>query len=273
MISVFQVFIIFSNLVFSQPGNPLEIVYVANEGFLISSGNQKVIIDGIFKAEFNWCVTPSDEILAKISMSSPPFDDVDLVLFTHHHVDHFSAPHTIHHLKQNPDGITIATLQTLDLLQNETDLQSIVGQVRAITPQQGKIEKYSYNGIEITILGARHSPYYEDDGTNRHENVQQNGYLIHIGDKTLLHLGDASVGFMHDIIDNFKLDKASIDIMFYQCDGRPESIGYIQNVIKPKTIVAMHLHPSRFDIMEPYLKRDYPQAFFFRELMEKRTFN
>ncbi len=257
---------------FCQSNTNLEVTYVANEGFLISSGEQKIMFDALFKVEADWCISPSDSILENMTKAQEPFNDVDLILFSHHHVDHFSAPITIEYLKSNKTVKAVVTQQAVDLLKKESEFNSVINRVEEITPEQGTSTGYTCNGIEIKVLGTRHSPYFEENGTNRHEKVQQNGYLLKIGGKTILHLGDASIGFMRDIVDNFNLGKEKIDIMFYQCDARRESIDYIQNVIKPNVIVAMHLIPSRFEKIKKPLEIDYPNAFFFREPMEKRIF-
>ena len=62
--------------------------------------------------------------------------------------------------------------------------------------RQGTVAKFGYKGIEVAVLGTRHSPYREAGGSGRHAGVQQNGYLVKLGGKTILHLGDASVGLI-----------------------------------------------------------------------------
>ena len=49
LITTLLVLILFMDTGYSQSTDELEVIYVANEGFLISSGDQKIIIDaGIF---------------------------------------------------------------------------------------------------------------------------------------------------------------------------------------------------------------------------------
>ncbi len=255
-----------------RSGNELEVTYVANEGFLISSAGRKIMIDAVFKAETDWCVTPSDSTLERMIKGEAPFDGVSLILFTHHHIDHFSAPLTAGVVKANPGARAVLTGQTLDLLAKEGGFPAVRDRVIALSPRPGAVEKISFGGIDVSVLGMRHSPFREEDGSDRHAGVQHNGYLITIGGKTILHLGDARVGRMRDILDGFRLTDQKIDILFYQCDGQKESIDFIRNQIKPGKIVAMHLHPSSYDAIAGFLSVDYPQAFFFKELMEKRIF-
>jgi len=58
------------------PRKAIDITYIANEGFLISSRDSKVLIDGIFTEGFGRFQTPTAETLAKESQASPPFDNI-----------------------------------------------------------------------------------------------------------------------------------------------------------------------------------------------------
>ena len=61
----------------------LKVTYIANEGFLISSANKKVLIDALFGSGYSHYLTPSEEIHKKMVNAQPPFNDVDLVLVIH----------------------------------------------------------------------------------------------------------------------------------------------------------------------------------------------
>lgn len=255
-----------------RSGSGIEVTYVANEGFLISSGGRKILMDAVFKAETDWCVTPSDATLGRMTGGEAPFDGVSLILITHHHTDHFSAPLTIGVLKANPAARAVLTGQALELLAKEDGFPAVRERVIAPTPRPGAVEKISVKGIDVSVLGMRHSPFREEDGSDRHAGVEHNGYLITMDGMTILHLGDARVAHMSDILDGFRLTDHKIDILFYQCDGQRESIDFIRNQLKPENIVAMHLHPSSFETIAPFLSAYYPEAFFFKELMEKNFF-
>ena len=45
----------------------MEIMYIANDGFLIRASNKKILIDALFgRFESDWCVVPSREVIGKL---------------------------------------------------------------------------------------------------------------------------------------------------------------------------------------------------------------
>ncbi|UCG51856.1 MAG: hypothetical protein JSW58_17100, partial [Candidatus Latescibacterota bacterium] len=56
----------------------VEITYVANEGFLVSTDTQKILIDALFDEGFGRYLTPSLLTRRKLTRAKPPFDNVDL---------------------------------------------------------------------------------------------------------------------------------------------------------------------------------------------------
>jgi hypothetical protein len=57
--------------------SPLDVTYIANEGFLIQAGGKKVLVDALFNDEFFF--TPSPELLAQMTRGSGSFADVNLL--------------------------------------------------------------------------------------------------------------------------------------------------------------------------------------------------
>jgi L-ascorbate metabolism protein UlaG (beta-lactamase superfamily) len=69
--------------------NAPQITYVANEGFLIQAGGKKVLVDALFEGTKDY-LAPSQELLTRMTEGSGPFADVDILLVTHPHDDHFN---------------------------------------------------------------------------------------------------------------------------------------------------------------------------------------
>lgn len=93
----------------------VEITYVGNEGFLIAVGDKKILVDALFQT-FPPSPTLSPEVVELMQNARPPFDDVDLVLATHSHHDHFHAGMVWQHLQNNPQALFVSTREAVDLL-------------------------------------------------------------------------------------------------------------------------------------------------------------
>src|SRR5687768_3392502 len=65
------------------------ITFLANEGVMLSAGGKKVLIDGLFLKYQSGFALPADSTQRALQSARPPFDNVDLILATHRHGDHF----------------------------------------------------------------------------------------------------------------------------------------------------------------------------------------
>jgi glyoxylase-like metal-dependent hydrolase (beta-lactamase superfamily II) len=88
--------------------DPLVLNYVANMGVLLSSGDSKVLIDTLFDKTHPSSRTPAPETIESIMKGEQPFKDVDLVLVTHNHPDHFDAALAVRYLEIRPEPILVA---------------------------------------------------------------------------------------------------------------------------------------------------------------------
>ncbi|MCP4653821.1 MAG: MBL fold metallo-hydrolase, partial [bacterium] len=80
----------------------------ANEGVLIETGGKKILVDALFREPNPAYAAPPKEVLEKLETAQPPFDDVDLILATHNHGDHFDARSVVRHLRHNPRAVFLA---------------------------------------------------------------------------------------------------------------------------------------------------------------------
>jgi L-ascorbate metabolism protein UlaG (beta-lactamase superfamily) len=89
----------------------LQVTYVANEGFLIASGEDKVLIDALQSGGIEEYLAPSPSTLDELQRARGSFRGVDLVLVSHRHVDHFDPAVVARHVESNADARLISTSQ------------------------------------------------------------------------------------------------------------------------------------------------------------------
>ena len=95
-------------------GNAPTVTYIANEGFLIEAAGKKVLVDALFDSGFGTYLSPPQEALAQMTGAREPFADVDLLLVTHPHGDHFNPKLVVEFLRNQARCRLIAHTQTVD---------------------------------------------------------------------------------------------------------------------------------------------------------------
>jgi len=251
------------------------VTYLANEGFLIESQGKKILIDGIFDDKtINYADVPSDELLSSITSSNSPFNDVDVLLVTHMHRDHFSSIPVGKHLLNNSQAILICNSQTAEKFESEfPDYDKISSQVIISSPELEKTTNLNVNGISITTFGLLHSTYFvkDDKGNEKdlHAKIKVNGYLVEIGDFSFMHTGDTLFPQHTSFFENFELDKKDLDVLFL-FGPDDESRRIVNEHMKPNEIILMHLPAEKSVVNEYYspLKQIWDNVQFLTEPME-----
>jgi len=95
----------------------VKVHYVANVGFLIEAGSKKILIDAPFDdPTIDYCHVPDQAMLDRIGDSVAPFDDLDLILVTHGHRDHFAPGQVLRHLASDPGCLVAGPPQAIERL-------------------------------------------------------------------------------------------------------------------------------------------------------------
>jgi L-ascorbate metabolism protein UlaG (beta-lactamase superfamily) len=163
---------------------PLELNYVANMGVLVSSGDFKVLMDGLFSKPNPVYRAPSPETIKSMIKGEAPFDGIDLVLVTHNHSDHFDPALAVRYLEERPLPILVAPSDAVEVMRKASrDWPEIAQRVIAINLNVGENTKRDVACIPLTIVRTLH-------GTTK---VPMNlMYLIEVNGWGVFHEGDSS---------------------------------------------------------------------------------
>ena len=101
----------------------IEILYVANEGVLISSREKRILIDGLHREYGRDYAFLPDKEREKIEAAKPPFDNIDLILVSHMHGDHFHPESVGLHLKHDAKAMLVSSQQVVDEVVSDRDVQ------------------------------------------------------------------------------------------------------------------------------------------------------
>jgi L-ascorbate metabolism protein UlaG (beta-lactamase superfamily) len=152
--------------------------YLANEGVLVTGGDIAVVIDGLFGDGLpEYPVVPA-AIRDSLEGALGRFGDIDLVLVTHRHDDHFDPAAVTRHLEANPEAVLIAPGDAVAAFAPD-QLERYGERVQPLDLPPGSHVRLDMGGFAVEALGLAHAE------------IGHVGYRIELPGLTVLHLGDA----------------------------------------------------------------------------------
>ena len=220
----------------SDPDQEVEIQFLANEGFLISSGETQILIDGAFKKEFDYLDVLAESGLNEFKNAEGKFSSLDIILATHLHGDHFNAELIGNHLSKNTYSTFLGPNETVkNFKANFEAFGSISNRVMSESPEPNSTNEISINGTSINVIRTYHS------GNAPWNLAENNGYLINIGGRSILHLGDAKID--SSLVHQLAKTSTNVDLVIlpYWSLQTTEVLDMIYEQLKPKQILIAHI--------------------------------
>jgi L-ascorbate metabolism protein UlaG (beta-lactamase superfamily) len=220
------------------------------DGIIIDSGGARIMIDGLFNDPWG---TNHPKILKAMQEAAPPYDNLVLILVTHHHADHFDAEITVQHMIHNPDALLLSTDMVVDLLEEEAGFDQIEDRVTGLHAVPGMHEVIGIAGVEIEVIYLSHGNL---------EEMPNFGYLFTLAGKTYFHTGDVVLDDepLSTFID-YGLSERGIDFAFvpYFMLTRQNYFPYATEGITPEFLVPVHV--SSADKQRGYLFNTIEEEF------------
>ena len=143
-----------SSISMMQTASPTQttVPYVGNSGFLVTIEEKKILIDGIFTGFAIEYIQPP-EIKEMIANAQPPFDNIDLILVTHTHDDHFNSLRVANYLVKNPGTVVISTPEAADMFLLGPELKD---RVTSISLKSSESRELSVNGMRVVAYDISH---------------------------------------------------------------------------------------------------------------------
>ena len=249
----------------AAPSGDLAITYVANEGVLLESGGVRVLIDGLFRpTDPTYARVPADRRV-DLERAAPPWADIDVVLVSHRHRDHFDPEAVSEYLVHAYHAELVSSQEVVAELERAatSHWELIRDRVLALSWQPGRSEEVRVHGVAIHLLGLSH-------GSGAVATVQNFGHVVELGSWRLLHLGDA-VATEASLAPFHLGDGAGIDVAFvpwwYLADEA--QLAAVQRLVAPRRIVFVHVGPSE-EAEAVRLAARVPDAVVFRRVLEDK---
>ncbi len=211
----------------------IKISYMGNMGVVISDGTKQVIIDGLHANVTGWYQASTSSLNALIT-GTAPWGNSDIAMTTHNHGDHFSPSTTNAFLSSNSDALYIAPPPARSGVSNTAAISQI---------NPGFLESVivEHNGIEVEVLSIRHFDQFGNDFSG----VINYAYIVNIGGKKVMHVGDAF--YENNNYSAFNLGAKNIDVLIIPTFGdlfSSSNRNVVTSFISPDNIIAAHLQTT-----------------------------
>jgi L-ascorbate metabolism protein UlaG (beta-lactamase superfamily) len=249
-----------------------KVTYLSNAGVLVELDDQKILIDSLCNSTIPLYRNPPAATREQMILGVSPFDNIDCLLFTHHHSDHFDPEGAAVFLRHHKEAFIISTSAVISQISDQLSHMESKRLVALDTTGE-VLQDIQINGIKIRSVAMRH------DG-EQYRDVPNLAYLIAAAGKKILHVGDAK-----PIPENYlelNLAAENIDLLLapFPYVGLPKGRQVIEAYIKPKKIAVIHLPVREFDhggwinsTMKNYLKvkNDFTETVFFEDTGDYTT--
>ena len=246
-------------------GQAQTITYLGNEGVLIQNGQTKVMVDALFD-EYNLRFhAPSANLMTKIMTQTAPYDGVDLVLVTHAHRDHFNAQIAVDYLNSNKEALMIVPPQAIDSMkQYPESFAKVKDRVNSFPWKKGW-RQATFGEISIKTTYMLHA--------GKSNKYTQNAiYIINIGGKQVIHLGDTQME--RDHFDNLRLEYENFDAAIVPFWYLTSVYGaeLVRKFMHSKEIIGVHFPKKGFESSISKVKENFSSAILFTDIGQKQTF-
>ena len=220
--------------IFGCAPTEVEVIAIANEGFLVSSGRHAVLMDALFRAtapypEF-FQEGPSEDLLQRMFAGDGEFAHVDLALVSHVHRDHFDAETARTFLQQHPETMLVGSDGVAAELAGHGGFEEIAERVVVPVRALGSCRRAEINDIEVTACLVPHA------GSGEPDNMI---FIVDMDGFRFLHEGDADM--TRAAFEGLDLGERGVDLCFmhgWYATGDGRSI--VTELLRPRALVLMH---------------------------------
>ncbi len=250
----------------SSESDAVTVTYVANEGVLIQSGSKQVLIDALHKPYISEYLATPQKVLDDMMASRPPFEDIELLLVSHIHGDHFNAELVGEYLQVSQTARLFTTLQARsEIAINFSGFANITDKTQAIRYHAEMDTSFSAKGIQVRMVRIAH-------GGARWSAMQNVGHIVELGGMKFLHIGDPSYGKKD--FERLQLFRDNIDVailpFWFLTAAKGREI--VDKLIKPAYLIAVHVPPNDVNSITREIAKYYPEAVVFGKPNEQQHY-
>ncbi len=223
---------------------PVKLTLIANAGVLLEYKGIRYLIDGIHTNEDLEFDGVPQTLLGQMLCGDGDLADLDYLLFTHEHIDHFMAGLTQTYLQNNRVQGIVVPAEGGGRLAALKEYAEFTG-VEVIAPviADGESYKTALGNAKLTVAGMRHMGA-------QFRNVQSCSFLLDFDRKTLLFTGDSDhiPAWFETALAGERVDVLFVNPLFYL---NPMGQKVIEQ-LAPADVVVYHLAEVKDGVVSPF---------------------
>ncbi len=186
------------------------VLYLGNEGVLISTDYGKVLFDPFFHNDYGTYTLVPEEMRKAIFSGKEPYDDISAIVVSHAHGDHFSPADTLRYLKENKGTTLVGPDQAVDQVRALEGAATIESQLRSINVQVGDaVVETRLGSVVVESVRIPHA------GWPGRQEVSNLVHRVTFGDElNVIHMGDADPNDLHFKPYKEHWDKSESEVAF-----------------------------------------------------------
>ncbi len=217
--------------------------YLGNEGVLVSHDDTKIMFDPFFHNAFGQYTLVPESIRNKLFSNLAPYNDIDVIMVTHAHEDHFDANDMLRYLRQNLKVKLLAPAQAVALMKPIEGFNSVQERVTSLSLEVGQLsEPFTVHNLSVEALRIPHAGW-----PNRATDVEHYVYRVGAAEfPYVMHLGDATE--KNQAYEAYKQQLKSrlsqVAFIPYWLELIPEGRSLIRDILNTEHTIGVHV-PTR----------------------------
>jgi len=238
-----------------------QLTFVGNEGVVLRIGERTIAIDAFFGDGAGIFASTPPEVIRSLETAQAPFDDINLILATHHHRDHFNPVSVGTHLLANPKTEFLSTRLALELMETRFyRFTEVADRVHVAEPAAGDPELIEIADVRVLAFHLSHGIKYGD--------IEHLGMVIETDDRRVVHLGDGIIderGLRENGILGLGLDVGVLPFWFFTY---PYGRRLIKGPLRCKQMFGVHIPSTEADEIVAAMAESEPAAIPLLEPLE-----
>ncbi len=244
----------------------VEITFLGNQGYLISDGKDKILIDAFLGESYAIFEGLEDQSELSMKKAVGKFDGVDIGLASHRHFEHFQPDTACAFLKSSPATLMVSSAQVITVLKERCKpFAKTHANIQVAKIKLGVATIYSRDKVKVEIIPLSH-------GVGKYASLQHYGHLMTVGGKTILHIGDAAAAPVDYVAAGLQNRHLDIVIAPYTYFLRPSGKLILSKYIHAETKIVGHIPPKEKAEINAAIAESFPAAIFFDQRMSTKTF-
>lgn len=210
--------------------------YLGNSAVLVESGTSKILFDPFFHNGFGIYQLVPEKLHSSLMHGEAPYDNIDAIIISHAHEDHFSAKDVATYLKRFPAVKLFAPQQAIAELAGESIPEA---QLFAFSLDFGD-QPVTKTADELIVTGIR-IPHAGWPSRKEIENIVFSVKMD--GDKVSMHMGDAAPDDQHYLPykEHWQSNPVNINFPPYWFFMSAEGRDILEKIFKVKKNVGVHV--------------------------------